>query len=136
MAPAFEVLVLTTMDFVASKNSASVEVADGFAKLPSLREGVDVGLTTVEVDEEDLVVDTVEVGMTRLPAVMVTAWLPRRSEPPLVKVVVALAAVEVIVPNVPSRDLLHSPWSDAVMTHPTSTVLAGSSDAVGRWEYL
>jgi len=124
------------MDFVASKKSTSAEVGVGIAKLPSLRGVVDVGLAIVDVEEVTSVVDTVEDGMTRLPAVMVTAWLALKAEPPLVKVVVALAAVEVIVPRLPARDLLHSPWSEAVITHPTSTVLAGSSDAVGRWEYM
>ena len=124
--------MLRAMDFVASKNLTSVEVAEGFAKVPSLIAGVEVDLITVEVEEVTLVVDTVEVGITRLPAVMVTVCLSSKPEPPLVKVVVALAAVEVIVPSAPSKVLLHSPWSDAVITHPTSTVLAGSSDAVGR----
>jgi len=134
IAPADELLVPTAMDFVASKNCASVvdvEVTDGLAVL----DGVDVDLVTDDVEEGTLVVDTVELGRTKLPAVTVTTWLAAaRALPPSVKVVVALAAVEVMVPRAPASDLLHSPWSDAVITHPTSTVLAGSSDAVGRWE--
>jgi len=85
-------------------------------------------------EDEDLleVVDDAVVGTTSFPPVMVTAC-PPKSVPLLVKVVVAVAAVEVIVPRVAARDLLHSPWS-AVILHPTSTVRSGSSEAVGLWE--